>query len=233
MNKKGLTPLLQSIVSKEFKFAEKLIDLGLFDDSKLLKAQICKNSSTHLKESVLQLLIRSSQCELLLKTVRLMSNNTKHLIDLLEHQNSYGQNLLHTLSLCSSTNLFNSAFLNSLFKELYAVLTKDRATECLPNLLKTKDILGRNPVHFCLLTIAGNEAIRPNTDLELFFVEDLYAIVDSAKVEQIFTQRDSFDRLPIHYLFYNTFNRASDLGNSYNIYSQCFIVYFNNYYVFF
>lgn len=208
----GLTPLLKSIESGEFKFAEKLIDLGLFDDTNLLKTQICKNTRTHMRESVIQLLIRSSQASLLTKTLHLMFVNVKNLIELLEHKNSHGQNFLHTLSFCSNTNIFNSSFLSTLFKDLNLMLTQNRHPDCLPGLLKARDVLGRNPAHFCLLT-SGIGSSRPNKDLELFFVEDVFGIVDAALSPEIFTAADSFGRLPIHYVFYNTFNHSTDLGN--------------------
>ena len=63
----GLSPLLEAIVKHEYKFCEKLFDMGLFDKPSDLRAQICRNSSVHLKESVLQLLIRNSQTDLILK----------------------------------------------------------------------------------------------------------------------------------------------------------------------
>lgn len=203
-NSEGLSPLLQAIVKNEYKFCEKLLDMGLFNNPSDLRAQICRNSSVYLKETALQLLIRNSQTDLILKFVRIMSSSVKELAKLLEHQNTHGHNFLHTLSFSSNPSQFNTNYLLMLFKELTLA-----GTDVLASLLKTRDLLGRNPVHFCLLTSGLN---RTNKDLELFFIEDIYTIVENAKIDEIFTDRDSFDRLPIHYLFYNTFNRDKDLA---------------------
>lgn len=198
-NNNGLTPLLKSIVAGEFKFANKLIDLGLFNDSNVLKSQICKNSN--LNESIIQLLIRNSQTDILSKIVDIMCKDTKNLVALLKHTNSYEQNFLHTLSFCSSAN----TFLNKLFKKLSSNLSKDEFGDCVLNLLKAKDILGRNPVHLCLL-----KSGRANIDLEIFLTEDIFSILDNVNISTIFADRDCFSRLPIHYLFYNSI--TDDLG---------------------
>lgn len=208
---KGLTPLLEAIVKSEHKFADKLIDLGLFNNPSDLRAQISRNSRVYRKENVLQFLIRNSQTSLITKVLRLMSTSPSELVKLIEHQNTHGQNFLHTLSLCHGGGAtgacqFTASYLTQLFADLKSTLSAANP-DTLAGLLSSQDLLGRNPVHFCLLTSGLS---RSSKDLELFFVEDVYTIVENARVGEIFTKRDCFDRLPIHYLFYNTFNWPKD-----------------------
>jgi ankyrin repeat protein len=113
-------------------------------------------------------------------------------IKLLQHKNVYNQNFMHTFAQLTSaqSDLFKSTFLNNFANQIKSVAT---SLPILHFILLDKDILGRTPLHLCLL-LRG--ASSDNIDLEFF-------LIDNSNKSVLF-ERDSYNRLPLHYLFYNS-----------------------------
>lgn len=187
----GLNLILKSIINKETKFSLKLLELTSIFNLNL----VCQNES-HLNESILQVCIRHSELEVFSKIFDLMrqemndSDKKRNLINLIKHENSNKQNLLHVIAQCDRKSMDN-LFMQKLKSNLDSLFDK-----CvLSDLCLTKDNLGRTALHQCL---ANSADFNSNLDLELFYVESLYANSEA------FGIKDLFGRIPLHYLFLNS-----------------------------
>lgn len=202
----GLTPLLKAIIDREFNFAHKLLDLAIYDDTNVLKQQICRQ--THSNESIIQLLIRSSRIELLDKIVDKMLPDKSNLSELLLHENVYKQNFIHILAsrACDASSAdLNIQYLKDLFRKLPA--------DKISTLIRSRDLMGRNPIHLCLM---NSETPKVNIDLEMFLIDNIFTLIDGLNSSSEFlADKDVFERQPLHYLFcQSNFKKDSSLYKS-------------------
>ena len=234
----GLTPLLKSISLKETDFAIKLIELELASrgpDQFLanIASQVCqKTNVAMLNENVLQLSLRNGfQFAFINKLIDLLSNivtssneSLELLVKFLKHENAYKQNFLHVLaSLNASEHKPNLMTLTNFATKLNKILAHSNHNKTLLlKLASSQDKLGRNPLHLCLYNSATCEN-SSNIDFEIFFMEKLFNIVhaadDLANIKSgIFSAKDIFERIPLHYLFYNVKSVDQDTFKTSDLY---------------
>jgi len=206
----GLTLILKSILLKQSKFALKLLELDCYDINNLVN-QICRNKKYYLNENILQLAIRFNMINVVEKIVDILifkidESKSSMLIEFLSHQNAYNQNFLHILAMLDSTkSSFTRTCLNKIFVQLNNHLNKI-ATEntVFLKLCSSKDKLGRTPLHLRMINFGSSIS---NIDLEMFFLETIFTFnKQSSEVfkQKIFYEPDIFNRLPLHYLFYDS-----------------------------
>lgn len=231
----GLTPLLTSIVKKQTKFALKLIELGVYSPLELAN-QKSRNILVYMGENLLQFALRYDQLAIFEKIIEIMCASKSNssiivaFIELLQHQNVYKQNLFHVLASMkkSDANSFTSSFLNEFTKKINnyfshaaTLINQNDKKNILVKLMSSKDKLGRNPLHLCLL---NNDAGRANIDLEIFFAEQIFnhtfyhSESFTQQKKQIFAEKDMFGRLPLHYLFFSLKQFETNTYKSNNLY---------------
>jgi ankyrin repeat protein len=209
----GLTPLLKSVVLGETKFAVKLLELDYQTSQQdfvaNVSSQVCQkrgggggsNSSGHLEENLIQLAVRH-KCQLtlinrfidLVVTAIHSSSSTATIVKLfakmLQHENAYKQNFLHTLaglkaSFASDTaaaGLPSCMALSELISRIARVLAMDSSSYSglLLQLASAQDKLGRTPLHVCLASSGrASNNNNSNIDLEIFFIEKIYNLISA------------------------------------------------------
>lgn len=215
----GYTLLLRSLLANETDFAVKLIELeyslnpGKFIG--VMASQVSRSlGNSNLGENVLQMAIRSKfQFKFLVRLFELINQAVEsspsldqrdQLNQLLRHLNTNKQNFIHVLA--SLTQIVevdhwpNLRAISDLFKNIANLLQDNHA---LVDLITTKDKLGRTPFHTCLIE-SSNLSFAPHAnDFAIFFCEKLFQSHNEA-YKRAFVESDVFERIPLHYLFYDS-----------------------------
>ena len=202
----GRTFLIKSLIEKQSKVALKLLNTNALSNS-VLVAQICKNEEKDLCENVLQLATRNLLNEVLMKLLQQFSqaksnsSDVADFLELLQHQNAYGQNFLHLLAMMNATQRahFNLDTLNAMRELIVPYFNENHSNKnILHRLLGTKDILGRTPLHLCFLYRTSTTS---DISIEQFFMDNLREPGDSnesSKVKNLFHESDVFGLSLIH-----------------------------------
>ena len=194
------TIIHKTIILKQIKLVLKLIELNSCN-----LEQKCLNKVKYLNENLLQMCIRNRLFDLYdLILDKLYTNNSdKDFLVLIQQTNMNKQNLLHVLASLSLDERakFSVQRLQRLFQHIKTRLQHDNSTyeTVAAAFLNAKDKNDRTALHLCMIGRDCTQCSDTNIDMETFLIEQKADLL----------VRDCFQRIPLHYLFCNTFTNKT------------------------
>ena len=232
-DKQGLSVLLKACTLKQSNFVLKLLNSLTVDE---LCSQMSRGENDiYLQQNILQFAIQFGLVNVFEACISMCIKETdsKALLTLLNHKNQLGQNFLHLLaSLDQSRRQVFTAnrlmdTLTKLGKTWAEKEIEPKFEDSLLGYMGAKDKLGRTVLHLAMLNMHRQAA--SGIDHEIFFIERIFSISgansDTLRLlkRNLFLETDLFERLPLHYLFFDPANsdtfgmRDNDLYKCKNI----------------